>query len=130
MGNMNPFRIGVIALGVAAAMYLIDGMWRPVFTLRLTRTFYLPPWTLCAAFGVLQLLVWKVTSSRLTLSDAEVAQWGAKLEAATSTILEQARSARPVREIAVEMHETHGIPEDVTLRYIIALGSSDEASSD
>ena len=127
MGNMNPFRIGVIALGVAAAMYTIDLMWRPVFTLRVSQSFELPLWILCSVFGVLQLFLWNVTRSRLTLSDDEVSRWGAKLESATATILEQAKAARPVREIAEEMKATHGIPEDITLRYIIALGHTEQA---
>jgi hypothetical protein len=127
MGNMNPFRIGVIALVVAAAMYVIDLMWRPVFTLRVSQSFELPLWILCMVFGALQLFLWHVTRSRLTLSDDEVAKWGSKLESATSTILEQAKASRPVREIAEDMKAAHGIPEDVTLRYIIALGHTNQA---
>lgn len=122
MGNMNPFRIGVIALGVAAAMVVIDHMWRPVFTLRLGKDFELPLWILCTVFGFLQMYLWYVTRSRLSLSDKEVAQWGEKLEAATATILEQAKASTPVREIAEDVETQHGIPVDVTLRYIIALG--------
>lgn len=127
MGNMNPFRIGVIALGVAAAMVVIDFAWRPVFTLRLGPSFELPLWILCTVFGVLQMYLWYVTRSRLSLSDKEVAQWGSKLEKATATILEQAKSSTPVREIATQVEATHGIPVDVTLRYIIALGHVDQA---
>ena len=127
MGQMNPFRIGFIALVVAAAMLLIDILWSPVFTLRITRDFEMPLWILCAIFGVLQLYLWFATQRRLVLSDAEVSQWGPQLEAVTPIILEQARAKRPVREIATALEESHGIPVDVTLRYIIALGQTDGA---
>ncbi len=122
MGNMNPFRIGFIALVAAAGMFIIDLTWRPVFTLRISRDFELPLWILCTVFGFLQLYVWYATRSRLTLSDEEVAKWGSHLEAATPTILEQAKAATPVQEIAKGLEDSHGIPVDVTLRYIIALG--------
>ena len=126
MGNMNPFRVGFIALAVAGAMLLTDLFWQPVFTLRLTRTVTHPLWILCAVFGALQLYLWYATHSRLTLSDAEVATWGSKLEAATPTIVERARASTPVREIADQVMADHGIPVDVTLRYIIAMGHTDE----
>lgn len=125
MGHMNPFRIGFIALVVAAAMFAIDTVWSPVFTLRITRDFSMPLWILCAIFGVLQLYLWFATQRRLFLSDAEVSQWGGQLESATPTILELARNQTPVRDIAASVEESHGIPVDVTLRYIIALGQSD-----
>ena len=125
MGNMNPFRIGFIALIVAAAMFLIDLLWSPVFTLRVTRNFSMPLWILCAIFGALQLYLWFATQKRLFLSDAEVEEWGSQLESVTPAILEQARARTPVRDIASGLKESHGIPEDVTLRYIIALGQTE-----
>ena len=125
MGNMNPFRIGFIALIVAAAMFLIDLLWSPVFTLRVTRDFSMPLWILCAIFGVLQLYLWFATQKRLFLSDSEVEEWGSLLEGVTPAILEQARARTPVRDIASSLKESHGIPEDVTLRYIIALGQTE-----
>ncbi|MDP6946721.1 MAG: hypothetical protein QF464_21405 [Myxococcota bacterium] len=119
---MNPFRIGFIALAVAAAMYITNHAWRPVFTLRLSQSFELPLWILCAVFGLLQFYLWYATRSRLSLSDEEVSQWGAKLEVATPAILEQAKASKPVKAIAEMVEEDYGIPVDVTLRYIIALG--------
>lgn len=124
---MNPFRIGFIALVIAGAMLLIDMLWSPVFTLRITRDFEMPLWILCAIFGCLQLYLWFATQRRLVLSDAEVSQWGAQLEAVTPIIVEQARAKTPVREIASSLEETHGIPVDVTLRYIIALGQTESS---
>ena len=125
MGNMNPFRIGFIAFAVAAAMLAIDTLWSPVFILRISRTFEMPLWILCAMFGALQFVLWFATQRRLFLSDDEVAKWGSQLEAVTPTILEQARAATPVREIAEGLEASHDIPVDVTLRYIIALGQSE-----
>ena len=127
MGNMNPFRIGFIAFVVSGAMLAIDTFWSPVFTLRISRSFEMPLWILCAVFGLLQFVLWYATQRRLFLSDEEVATWGAQLEAVTPTILEQARSATPVREIAEALEKSHAIPVDVTLRYIIALGQSEAA---
>jgi len=127
MGNMNPFRIGFIAFVVSGAMLAIDTFWSPVFTLRISRTFEMPLWILCAVFGLLQFVLWYATQKRLFLSDDEVAKWGKQLEAVTPTVLEQARAATPVRQIAEGVEESHGIPVDVTLRYIIALGQSEAA---
>ena len=87
----------------------------------------MPLWILCTVFGLLQLYLWYATRSRLTLSDEEVSKWGGHLEAATPTILDQARAATPVQEIAKGLEESHGIPVDVTLRYIIALGQTEAA---
>jgi hypothetical protein len=127
MSNMNPFRVGFIAFAVAAAMLAIDTLWSPVFTLRISRSFEMPLWILCAVFGALQFILWYATRRRLFLSDDEVAKWGSQLEAVTPTILDQARSATPVKEIAEAVQKSHDIPVDVTLRYIIALGQSDAA---
>lgn len=120
--SLNPFRWGIISLGMALVMLLTDTFYRPTFIVRLTANFALHIWALFAVFGALQLLLWRATSKSLTLSDAEVAEWGSKLEAATPLILEAARARTPVRDIAGAVEEVHGIPVDVTLRYIIALG--------
>ncbi len=120
--SLNPFRWGVISLAMALVMLATDTFYRPVFVIKLTGSFSLHIWILFAVFGGLQLLLWRATRNSLTLSDAEVTQWGARLEAATPAILEQAKARTPVRDIAAAVEEAHGIPVDVTLRYIIALG--------
>ncbi len=129
MTGLNPFRLGVFSAGIAIVMILVEALWRPVFTIQITSSFALPLWILVAIYSALQLVVWQATSKRLTLSDAEVAQWGAKLEAATPQILEKISARTRVREIAESLESSEGIPTDVTLRYIIAMGSLDQGQS-
>ena len=129
MTGLNPFRLGVFAAGLAIVMILVEALWRPVFTVQITSGFALPLWILVAIYATLQFIVWQATSKRLTLSDAEVAEWGAKLEAATPEILKQISARTRVREIAESLEASEGIPTDVTLRYIIAMGSVQEGHS-
>lgn len=123
MSRLNPFRIGVISTAVALGMLLVDLFWQPIFTIRLTTSFSLPLWILVALYAALQFWLWNATRNKLTLSDDEVARWGAKLELATPQILREIAAKTRVREIAGDVERDHGIPADVTLRYIIALGS-------
>jgi hypothetical protein len=122
MMNLNPFRIGVIALAIALAMLFTELLWRPVFTIQLGTSVAIPLWLLAAIFAGLQFYLWHATRRHLTLSDEEVSRWGDDLAKATPTILSQAEDKIPVRDIAETIQTSHGIPIDVTLRYIIAMG--------
>jgi len=118
---MTPYRIGWIAALAAAAMILVQIAGYRWFVIRITDGFSFPLWILVAVYAGLQFWSWRLTKERLALSDDEVARWGDKLEQATPKILRLYEDGRPVGEIAREIETSHGIPQDVTLRYIIAL---------
>lgn len=118
----NPLQLGAVAALVALGMWLTDVLWQPVFTFHLTESIAIPLWILVAIYAALQLWAWTATRERIDLTEEEVATWGEKLEVATPEIVRQWQAHTPVKEIAAAIESAHGIPVDVTLRYIIALG--------
>lgn len=119
---MTAFRIGVVAAIAAIAMIAVEIAGHDWFIIRFSESFALPLWVLAAIYAGLQFWIWNLTKRRLVLSDDEVARWGDKLEQATPAILRMYSQHLPVGEIAGSVEASHGIPPDVTLRYIIALG--------
>ncbi|TNF35122.1 MAG: hypothetical protein EP329_06560 [Deltaproteobacteria bacterium] len=118
---MTPYRIGWIAAIAAAAMIIVELAGHDWFLIPFSDSFRFPLWILVAVYAGLQFWVWRLTQQKLTLTDDEVARWGDKLEQATPKILRMYSQHQPVKEIAAEVESSHGIPPDVTLRYIIAL---------
>jgi hypothetical protein len=119
----NPLLFGVIGGVVAAAMLVTELMGHRIFTLQLTSECAVPLWILFAIYAALQLMVWRARDRAMELTEKEVATWGGKLEVVTPTILEMfGEQKKSVREIAIVLRERHGIPQDITVRYIIALG--------
>lgn len=120
-GFFSPQRMGTLAAVVAAVMLAFDLSGYTWFRAQLTADFALPVWVLFAAYAGLQYLLYKHAQRGFELSDREVAKWGDKLELATPQILDLYAERKPVREIAKAVEKSHGVPTDVTLRYIIAL---------
>ena len=118
---MTPIRIGTLSLLVAAVMFVTEVAWEPIFTVRFSASFHLPLWILFAVYGALQLLVWHMTRKGIDLTPDEVERWGAVLERVTPKILADHAAHKSVRDIAKEIESSDGIPEHVTLRYIVAL---------
>jgi hypothetical protein len=77
---------------------------------------------LAAVYGVLLLVKTRIIEQRVALSQEELGQWGDKLSEATPVILELLGKSRHVSVIARAVKKSHQIPEDITLKYIIALG--------
>ncbi len=127
---MTPLKLGIIACALAAGMLVTELLWQPVFTVRLTSNISLPLWILAAIYGALQLYLWRMTRRGLALTVDELSTWGDKLEDATPNIVRGYQAHKPVGEIAREIESSHGIPKDVTLRYIIALGKHLRAQTD
>ena len=126
MGQFNPFRMAVICMGVALVMGLTDLLYKPFFFIRVTRETSIWLWPLFFVFACLQFTLWFSTSRKVTLSDEEVRDWGEALSAVTPMILEAYANQTSVRDIAEAVKEQKGVPVDVTLRYIIALGHYQE----
>ncbi|MFT7581498.1 MAG: hypothetical protein ACI9MR_003175 [Myxococcota bacterium] len=116
----TPLRIGIFASTIAVGMIVAQIAGYDWFIVQIG-SFRFALWILVAIYAGLQLLIWRTQRKHLALSDKEVAKWGDKLEVATPDILEMYRERRPVADIAKALDANHGIPQDVTLRYIIAL---------
>ncbi len=120
-GFFSPQRMGTLAAVIAVVMLAFDLSGYTWVRAQLTPTFALPVWILFAAYAGLQYAIYRSSKRGFELSDKEVAKWGDKLEVATPKILDLYAERTPVRDIAKAVEKTHGIPQDVTLRYIIAL---------
>lgn len=119
----NPLLFGIIGGVVAAAMLVTEILGHRIFTLQLTSECAVPLWILFAIYSVLQLMVWRARERAMELSEKEVAAWGKKLEEATPRILAMfGEEKQSVSQIASSLQADQGIPKDVTVRYIIALG--------
>ncbi|NUN12177.1 MAG: hypothetical protein HUU55_00920 [Myxococcales bacterium] len=88
-----------------------------------------------AVLGVLALimgtLMWikhRMIRRELNLTENELESWRTQLIDATPVILEMSQAKRPVTEIAEEVEKKLGLPREVTLKYIIALGRYQEQS--
>jgi len=75
-------------------------------------------------YSILTLLRLSLLRRRMALTEAEVETWGPTLGRRSEWILEALRSGRRVAAVAAELLATDGVPEEVTLKYIISLGSS------
>ena len=126
MAQFNPFRMAVICMAVALVMGLTDLLYKPFFVIRITRETSIWLWALFFIFACLQLALWFSTSRKVTLSEDEVRDWGEALSEATPMILEAYANQTSVREIADSVHESKGVPVNVTLRYIMALAHYQE----
>lgn len=74
------------------------------------------------AYAVLTLLRLTLLRRRMDLTPEELQRWGKPLELATGAIVDACQAGKPVARIAAEVEKEHGVPPEVTLKYIIALG--------
>ena len=113
-----------IGFGILAGVMLVTELvWFPVFTVHIGDSIAIPVWVLVAIYAGLQWWVHRITSKNLHLTAEELKHWGERLEAATPKILNEYEASTSIREIAADIEKSHGIPPDVTLRYIIALAN-------
>ena len=86
--RFNPKKLGIAFIVLAVIMFIVEQVWKPVFTLPITESFGFPVWILSAIYGALQVYIWQATQRHVPLTDAEIKQWGGQLEEATPKILE------------------------------------------
>ncbi len=120
---MNPLKLGTFAAAAAAVMLLVDLLYAPVFTPQFLGV-GIPLWGLAAVYAGLQFYVWIATRKGIELSDREVEKGGPKLERVAPEIRDRMERGTSVKLIASDLQRSEGIPRDVTLRYIIALGKT------
>lgn len=77
---------------------------------------------LALTYGVLLIVKDRIVQTRVSLSPDELELFGEQLSEATPLIVEELSKGRHVSVIARAVKKQHDVPEDVTLRYIIALG--------
>ena len=119
--RITALQVGTISLLLATGMGLFDLFVEPVFRFTMGG-FTIPLWILLSVYGAIQLWAWSMTERGAVLSDEEVAAWGEVLAEITPTLITALESGTPVSEVAAKLKEERGLPVDVTLRYIIALG--------
>lgn len=119
---VNPLILGVVASVVALAMIAAELAGLRWFVLPVAPGCVLPLWTLLAIYAALQFVLWRARRRDIELTEDEITRWGPDLERVTPTILSMYAHKASVREIASALEASHGIPPEVTLRYIIVLG--------
>lgn len=119
--RITALQVGTISLLLAAGMGLFDLVFEPVYRFTLGG-FTIPLWVLLSVYGAIQLWAWSMTERGAVLSDEEVAKWGEVLTEITPALITDLESGTPVTDVAEKLEKEHGLPVDVTLRYVIALG--------
>lgn len=117
--------LGIAATIVALALIAAEAAGVDWFLLHLGSQCAFPLWILVGIYAALQFTVWagqrRSAEPTPELSEDDVARWGEALERVTPVIVTMYGSHIPLREIADSLQATHGIPPDVTMRYIITL---------
>ncbi len=73
-------------------------------------------------YSILSLVRLTMLRRRMDLTPEELERWGPTLEEVTGRILDGLGRGWPPSRVADELHEERGLPQEVTLKYIIALG--------
>jgi hypothetical protein len=77
---------------------------------------------LAGGCGVLFAVQHALVQRQMALSSTEISTYGAELSEATAEILALSEKKMRAHEIAERIKTTYGVPIDITLKYIIALG--------
>jgi len=115
-------RWGTVALwlsvGVAA---LLSSFWVPWFEVTLVGITFNVGWP-ALIYGGLLLAKNVLLIGHLQFSQRELHDWGDTLSEVTGEIIERLENDQPTSQIATELEQSKGLPKEVTLKYIIALG--------
>jgi len=112
---------GIVATAAGLALFLwgLSGGHGPVV---MGPGFVMLLGGLIGLYGALVLVTVAWTRAGLELSKREWARWAPVLEPRRDEILDRLRAGEGARAVAVALREADGVPEDVTLRYIIRVG--------
>jgi len=113
--------LGIAATVVALGLIAAEAAGIDWFLIHLDSRCAFPLWILVGIYAALQFTVWSTERRTPELSEEDVARWGEALERVTPVIVTMYGSHIPLRDIAVSLHASHGIPPEVTMRYIITL---------
>ena len=64
---------------------------------------------------------------RVEFTPEELEKWGERLSAGTPRILKMLEEGETPKAVAVAMEQDRGIPQEICLRFIIALGQHSKA---
>ena len=119
---MIPKRIAALACWTLAAVFGTGAAFPDSFLLLSLAIIAI----LC---GVLFTVQDAIVKRRMALSTTELDAYGNLLADATPEILEMSEKDVGASDIARQIKSTHGVPEEITLKYIIALGKYSEERS-
>ena len=74
-------------------------------------------------YGIVLIVQDRMVRSQVSLSTKELEKWGDRLAASTPFIVEQLEGQETPAAIAKQVEEDRGVPQEITLRYIIALAA-------
>jgi len=77
-------------------------------------------------YSIANLLRLTLVGKRLDLSPQELERWGPTLEEATPELLDAIARKEPMAKVAATLERERGLPPEVTLKYVIALGRYQE----
>ena len=74
-------------------------------------------------YGIVLIVQDRMVRGKVELSEKDIQQWGERLSAGTPEMLELLEAGETPLFVARTLEEGRGIPQEITLRYIIALGN-------
>jgi len=110
----------VVFWSVAGVGMLVAGFWVNWFTIDYTYFTFNLGW-FALIYALLAGLGNVMTVRAMMLTDRELHDWGDKLVEVTPTILAMANEGRRPRDIAAALEMKAGIPEVISLKYMVAL---------
>ena len=114
-------RWGVVTFwGLAGGLALISSLWVDWFTFHLAGVSLNIGWPAIVYAGVLTTKN-LMLRPHLEMTPRELHDFGGKLEKATPQIVEMIADGAATKDVANAMFREYGIPEETTLKYIIAV---------
>ena len=77
-------------------------------------------------YGIVLIVQDRMVRSQVSLSTKELEKWGDRLAASTPFIVEQLEGQKTPAGIAKQVEKDRGVPQEITLRYIIALAAYED----
>ena len=78
--------------------------------------------TASGLFGVVRIVQDRMVRGRVDFTPEELEKWGERLSAGTPRIVTMLESGETPKAVAVALEKERGIPQEICLRFIIALG--------
>lgn len=75
-----------------------------------------------ALYGVVLIVQDRMVRKRVEFTAEELERWGERLSAGTPEILQMLEEGATLHEVGRAMERDRGLPPEMTLRYIVALG--------
>ena len=110
----------IIFWGAAGVGMLVSGFWLDWFVVNLTLFRINIGWLACLYASLLTYRNVRL-QTEIRMTERELHDWGERLAEATPRILDLAEQGKRPRDIAALLCKEQGIPELVSLKYMVAL---------